>query len=127
MNDQGEIVYGLGAIKGVGEGPASEIVKVREQGGAFKDLFDFCARVDMKRFNKRVLEKLILSGSFDKLGPHRAALMATLEEAMRRAEQLATNQQSGFIDMFGLVHEPESAAHQTQDVEPWPDSVWLEG
>lgn len=127
VNSQGQIVYGLGAIKGVGEGPAAETVSVRNQGGAFKDLFDFCARVDMKRFNKRILEKLILSGSFDALGPHRAALMETLDEAMRRAEQLTTNQQSGLIDMFGLVHEPESPPAQFPEIEPWPDALWLDG
>ena len=83
VNEHGQIVYGLGAIKGVGEAPAMAIVQARKHGGVFSDLFDFCHRVDIQCFNKRILEKLILSGACDALGPHRAALMAILEEAMR--------------------------------------------
>lgn len=74
VNDNGEIVYGIGAIKGVGEGPIEALITAREQGGIFKDLFDLCARVDLKKINRRTFENLIMSGAFDKLGPHRAAL-----------------------------------------------------
>ena len=49
------------AVKGVGEAPVEAILEAREKGGPFKDLFDFCARVDLKRLNKRVTEKLIRS------------------------------------------------------------------
>src|SRR5690554_8202453 len=67
VNDDGAIVYGLGAVKGVGEGPIEAIIEARNQGGPFKDLFDFCERVGNKRLNKRVLEALVRCGAFDRL------------------------------------------------------------
>lgn len=117
VNNEGWIVYGLGAIKGVGEGPVEAIVEAREA-GLFKDLFDFCARVDLKRINKRTLEALIRSGALDRLGPHfheelkaykanidrnRAVLLAAMEEAVQAAEQTARSAESGHMDLFGGV------------------------
>lgn len=128
VNKQGHIVYGIGAIKGVGEGPIEAILQARQQHGSFTDLFDFCAKVDLKKLNRRVIEKLILSGAMDRLGPHRAALMASLEEAMKAAEQHAKAQAVGQDDLFGLLSpEPEHAATAFKQVAPWPDEVWLEG
>ncbi|WP_299490286.1 DNA polymerase III subunit alpha [uncultured Shewanella sp.] len=121
------IVYGIGAIKGVGEGPVESIIEAREQ-GPFTDLFDFCARVDLKKLNKRVLEKLIQAGAMDKLGPHRAAMMATLPEAIRAADQHAKAEAIGQHDMFGLLNsEPEDNKQQFVECAPWPDKIWLEG
>lgn len=128
VNPQGHIVYGIGAIKGVGEGPIEAIIEAREQGGPFHDLFDFCHRVDLKRLNKRVIEKLILSGAMDKLGPHRAAMMASLEEAIKGADQQAKAQAMGQDDLFGsLAPEPENSAKAFKMVPPWPDEIWLDG
>lgn len=128
VNEEGHIVYGIGAIKGVGEGPIEAIIEAREQGGPFHDLFDFCHRVDLKRLNKRVIEKLILSGAMDKLGPHRAAMMASLEEAMKGADQQAKAQAMGQDDLFGsLAPEPENSAKAFKVVPHWPDEVWLDG
>ncbi|WP_298775511.1 DNA polymerase III subunit alpha [uncultured Shewanella sp.] len=121
------IVYGIGAIKGVGEGPVESIIEARKQ-GAFTDLFDFCARVDLKKLNKRILEKLIQAGAMDKLGPHRAAMMATLPEAIRAADQHAKAEAIGQHDMFGLLNsEPEDNKQQFVECAPWPDKIWLEG
>ncbi|WP_323887253.1 DNA polymerase III subunit alpha [Aeromonas veronii] len=128
VNEDGHIVYGIGAVKGVGEGPIDAILSARDQGGPFRDLFDFCNRVDIKKLNKRVMEKLILSGAMDRLGPHRAALMATLEEAMRAAEQHAKAQAVGQVDMFGvLTEEIDDVKKAFANVPHWPDKVWLEG
>jgi DNA polymerase-3 subunit alpha len=117
VNNEGWIVYGLGAIKGVGEGPVEAIVEAR-QGGPFKDLFDFCSRVDLKRINKRTLDALIRSGALDRLGPYfheelkaykanidrnRAVLLAAMEEAVQAAEQTARSHDSGHMDLFGGV------------------------
>lgn len=123
VNDDGRIVYGLGAVKGVGEGPVEAIVEARAA-GPFKDLFDFCARVDLKRINKRTLEALIRSGALDRLGPYyqdepkayqasinlnRAVLLAAMEEAVQAAEQTARSADSGHMDLFGGVFaEPEA-------------------
>ncbi|GAA3535129.1 DNA polymerase III subunit alpha [Zobellella aerophila] len=127
VNEQGHIVYGIGAIKGVGEAPIESILAAREQGGPFRDLFDFCNRVDLKKLNKRVMEKLILSGAMDRLGPHRASLMATLEEAMKAADQHAKAEALGQGDMFGVLVEEAHIEHAFADVPAWPDKVWLEG
>ncbi|WP_047284119.1 MULTISPECIES: DNA polymerase III subunit alpha [Pseudomonas] len=123
VNDEGRIVYGLGAIKGVGEGPVEAITEAREA-GPFKDLFDFCARVDLKRINKRTLDGLIRSGALDRLGPHffdepkayqanidqnRAVLLAAMEEAIKAAEQTARTHDSGHADLFGGVFVDEDA------------------
>ena len=128
VNDDGEIVYGIGAIKGVGEGPIEAIIEARNQGGYFKELFDLCARSDMKKLNKRVLEKLIMSGAFDRLGPHRAALMRSLNEAMKAADQHAKAEALGQGDMFGvLAEEPEHVEQAYANVPPWPEQIVLEG
>ena len=102
------IIYGLGAIKGLGEGPVASIIAAREEGGSFRDLFDFCSRVDGRKVNKRALEALIRSGALDSIGPQvadlgkcRAVMMAALEEAVRMAEQHARNTSSGMGDLFG--------------------------
>ena len=128
VNDENEIVYGIGAVKGVGEGPIEAIIAARESGGPFVDLFDFCARVDLKKTNKRVLEKLVKSGAMDNLGPTRAMMFETLPEAIKAAEQHAKAQAIGQDDLFGLINEePEDTRQAFKDVPPWPEEVWLEG
>lgn len=128
VNDEGEIVYGIGAIKGVGEGPIEAVVEARQQGGHFKDIFDLCARTETKKLNRRVMEKLIMSGAFDKLGPHRAALMSSLEDALKAADQHAKAEAIGQSDMFGVLAEaPEQVERSYANVPKWPDQVVLEG
>lgn len=128
VDEQGRIVYGIGAIKGVGEGPIEAIIEAREQKGTFTDVFDFCAKVDIKRVNKRVLEKLVWSGAMDNLGPHRASIMATLPEALAAADQHAKAESHGQSDMFGLLTtEPEQVEKAFANVPEWPEKVWLDG
>ena len=105
VNENGEIVYGIGAIKGVGEGPIEALIGARSEGGIFKDLFDLCARVDLKKINRRTFESLIMSGAFDKLGPHRAALSKNLEDALKASDQHAKDEAMGQADMFGVLTE----------------------
>lgn len=128
VNSDGHIVYGIGAIKGVGEGPVESIMQAREQSGAFNDLFDFCEKIDIKKINKRVLEKLVLSGALDKLGPHRAALMATIKDALDTAVQTARASAAGQGDLFGMdTQEPENIEHAFKQVPKWSEKVWLDG
>ena len=135
VNENDEIVYGIGAIKGVGEGPIDAIIAAREEGGPFADLFDFCARVDIKKTNKRVLERLVRAGAMDALGPktkdggpHRAALFESLTEAIRAADQHAKAQAIGQHDLFGLINEePDDTRQAFKEVTPWPEEVWLDG
>ena len=124
VDDAGRIIYGLGAIKGLGEGPVESIISARNEGGPFKDLFDFCARVDPRKVNKRALEAIIRSGAADSLGPtynspnhmidhDRAVMFAAMSEAVKTAEQATANSNAGMMDLFGaVIAEDES----TKDV-----------
>lgn len=130
VNPDGEIVYGLGAIKGVGEGPIEAIVKARNDGaGDFKDFFDFCKRVGAKKLNKRVLEALVRSGALDKLGADRAVLWAAIGDALRSADQSERNQSSGIFDLFGDVEleQPRDPYEDYQSVRRWSDKERLKG
>ena len=123
------IRYGLGAIKGVGQGACEAIAEERKRGGEYKDLADFCRRVDSTKLNRRVLEALILSGSLDALAPNRASLMAQLPNAMKAADQHLKNKQSGQNDMFGAMM---GATAPTVDVDlptvtDWPLEQILQG
>jgi DNA polymerase-3 subunit alpha len=140
VNDEEQIVYGIGAVKGVGEGPIEAIITARKNGGPFTDLFDFCARLDLKKTNKRVLEKLIKSGAMDALGPmynkgctkeqgaNRSALFETLPEAIKAAEQHAKAESLGQNDLFGLINDEQTDSRQSfRAAKAWSEEVWLDG
>lgn len=128
VDESGAVVYGIGAIKGVGEGPIENIIEARNRGGYFKDLFDFCARIDLKKVNKRVIEKLIQAGALDRLGPHRAAMMASVDDAVKAAGQHHQAEAFGQADMFGVLTDaPEAVEQAYAQVPAWPEKVWLEG
>ncbi len=124
------ILYGLGAIKGLGQGAIDAILEARRSGGDFRDLFDFCQRIDAKRVNRRVLESLIKAGALDTLGTHRAALMASLNLALATADQVERARAAQQNDLFGMAAAPDSAAAPVAtyvDVPPWSDDLRLEG
>ncbi len=106
VDGENNIIYGLGAIKGLGEGPIENIINARKS-GPFTDLFDFCAKVDPRKVNKRALEALVRSGALDRLGPgvdvdyDRAVMWCALVEAVKTAEQSAANFNAGMVDLFG--------------------------
>ncbi len=135
VNQDGHVVYGLGAIKGVGEGPVEAIIQARQAGGPFADLFDFCSRINLKRVNKRTLEALVYSGALDRLGPffsaqpqeyleqldrNRAVLLEAMDLAVQTAGQLARDQESGSMDMFGALLESsaQDPYEQQKDARP---------
>ncbi len=101
VTDKGEIVYGLGAVKGVGEAAVEDLMQERQAGGEFKDLFDFCRRVDIKKMNRRSLEPLIYSGAMDVFGETRATLLASLNDALQLAEQKSRDEAQGQGNLFG--------------------------
>ena len=112
----GDIVYGLGAVRGVGSGPVESIIAAR-QTGPFASLRAFCLRVDAKRVHKQVIEALIHAGAMDEfagpgeaLGSVRARLLAELEQALQAAEQATRSATLGVSDMFGGVSEDEQPA-----------------
>ena len=118
--------YGLGAIKGTGQGAIEAIVEARdgmagEGGGPFHSFFDFCGRVDRKRVNKRAVEALIKAGAFDNLHPDRASLLGSVGLGFDWADtQIVNASQGGLFDDFGgdahgsSTQEPPLAA-----AEPW--------
>jgi len=114
--DEKTIAYGLGAIKGTGQAAIENIVQARER-GPFKDLFDFCRRVDKRVVNRRTIEALIKAGAFDKISDHRACLMATLDAAMASADQQAraANQNS----LFGEDEADAALTEQYTDIARW--------
>ncbi len=105
VNSANQVVYGLGAVKGVGEGPVAAIIEARETSGDFKDLFDFCKRVGSKKINKRVLEALVASGALDDLVPNkeRSVLYSAIPDAVQSADQSERNSDAGMMDLFGEI------------------------
>ncbi|NND82457.1 MAG: DNA polymerase III subunit alpha [Gammaproteobacteria bacterium] len=116
--DEKHIVYGLGAIKGIGRPVIESIIEARERGGAFKDLYDLCARVDAKKVNRRALEALIRSGALDDLGVHRASLIASIDLALDAASQQHRSQAAGQTDFFG-IEAPLETVQTYQNVDEW--------
>lgn len=124
--DDGTILYGLGAIKGLGESAIDTILDARRRDGVFKDLFDLCQRAESHKVNKRVFEALIKAGALDQLGVHRAALLATLPAAMAAANQHARDAAAGQVGLFGSVSEP-ATAHTYVDKPEWSEEERLDG
>ena len=131
-NDDNHIVYGLGAIKGVGQAAIEDMLIEREQKGPFLGLYDLCKRVDLRKFNRRVLDALIRGGAFDEFDPNRAAHLAELPTALKIAEQHGKASETGQHDLFSLGDgDSESPADNKEDtaytlnVEPWSDKERL--
>ena len=121
INDS-QILYGLGAIKGSGLAAIEVIVAAREVDGPFKNLFDFCNRLDLRKVNRRVIESLIRAGAFDKLEHNRAALLAAVNMAITSAEQ--NNNNAGQNSLFG---EPSEIKHDLPKIAAWtPQQALIE-
>ena len=117
-NSDQKIVYGLGAIKGVGEAAIESIVKERQQHGNYQDLQDFCYRCDLRKVNRRVLEALIRSGCFDHCATqNRATLLASLDTLLQAATQQDKAQSLGQGDLFSagsLEYADNKTAYYTK-------------
>lgn len=101
VTDNMKIVYGLGAIKGVGEAAIDSLIQERELNGDYQSLHDLCMRLETQKFNRRSLEAMIRSGACDCFNQTRATLMHHLPRAMQTAEQHHRNDSLGQNDMFG--------------------------
>ncbi len=124
------VIYGLGAIKGVGESAIESIIEERAGDGLYQDLFEFCRRVDLRKANRRVLESLIRSGAMDELGENRATLMSQLPLALKMAEQHLAMQEAGQNDLFGMSDEAvKSVPDQIipDACEEWEEQLRLQG
>jgi DNA polymerase III subunit alpha len=114
--DAGTIRYGLGGVRGTGEGAIEAIVEARRQ-KLFTDLFDFCSRVDKRIVNRRVVEALVRAGAFDALDANRARLLASVGRALEAAEQAEA--QASQQSLFGEAEAPRGGANIYVDAAPW--------
>ena len=128
--DRNTIRYGLGAVKGTGEQAVNVILKAREAGGPFKDLFDFCQRCDKRMVNRRTIEALIKAGAFDCIAPStgtgqadRHKLLASTGIAMDFAEQAERNAMQ--TSLFDIGSNAEEHAPQYIAVKPWDEKEQL--
>jgi DNA polymerase-3 subunit alpha len=122
VNTAGQIVYGLGAIKGAGQSALDDLLAERRENGDFSSFYDLCKRVVNRKVNRRVMESLIKSGAFDSLDDNPAKLFAQLPEALRMAEQYGKSAATGQNDFFGMMNEEAETADpvfEITHVEPW--------
>ena len=124
-----EIGYGMGAIKGVGEGAIESILEAREKSGGFHNLDSFCQYIDTRKVNRRVLEALIKSGAFDRFGKERAYLWKHLDQALQTAEQLSKNVARGQSDLFvsDMAANEQQSSEGEGIIAPWSDEERLRG
>jgi DNA polymerase-3 subunit alpha len=128
VNNDGHIVYGLGALKGVGQAAIEDMLAERNDNGLFLGLYDLCKRVDLRKFNRRVLEALIRAGAFDAFDDNRARHLAELPTALKVAEQHGKMAKTGQNDLFGLSGdeaEDEASDAYSSVVVPWTENERL--
>lgn len=113
-----QIRYGLGGVKGAGQGAIEAIIAARAE-GRFKDLFDFCKRVDRKQINRRTIESLIRAGAMDCFGVDRAILLASVAFAMEAAGQAAAA--ANQVSLFGGDDSDLVAPPEYVKTTPWTD------
>ena len=124
------IVYGLGAIKGVGEAVITDLMQVRAAQGPFRDLLDYACRIDHKKTSRRVFEALLRAGALDQLGPNRATLQVQLPFVLKVAEQQTQNQHVGIQDLFAAPNSQSISVDRRllpKSVAEWPDKQRLQG
>jgi DNA polymerase III subunit alpha len=113
------IRYGLGAVKGTGQQAIDAIVLAREEGGAFRSLYDFCVRVDRTKINKRTVEALIKAGAFDSLQLNRASLIASVDRAFDFANAAEANANQGGLFDMGDSHAASTQEPPLVEAMPW--------
>ncbi|HJM16054.1 MAG TPA: DNA polymerase III subunit alpha, partial [Flavobacteriales bacterium] len=125
VNKKGEIRFGLGAVKGVGEAAVRSIVSERKENGPYKDLEDFVCRISIKSANKRTLESISLSGGFDSFKIYRSQLfhidngMSYLERMTKFGNKVQIEKDSTQIDMFGEIGESSIQSPEIPNTDPW--------
>ena len=128
VKDPKTIIYGLGAIKGIGRSAIQGVIDARSSQGLYRDIFDFCQRTENRKINRRVCEALIRSGAMDVLGSNRATLFVNLSNALKSAEQQHKNQQAGQIDLFAGADAATTQTDFTSEIDqPMPMSERLAG
>ncbi len=119
------IRFGLASIKNVGAGAMQSVVEERQKAALFRSLEDFCARLDGRTVNRKILESLVKCGAFDGFGKSRAALFAEIDRAMLHAAGLQRDRASGQAALFDELHAMPGPANSSVTVEPWPRNEML--
>ena len=127
VENDSTIIYGLGAIKGVGQSAIESILQSRTDDGPFTDLYDLCQRVDLRKVNRRVFDALIRAGALDMLGETRATQQANLAQALKLAEQRSRDLDTGQNDLFGTVEAVVSTPTNRQILPEWEEEQRLQG
>jgi DNA polymerase-3 subunit alpha len=129
-----KVFFGLAGVKGVGEEAVGDIVAERNDNGPFRDIFELCERVNLRKINRRTLESLIKAGALDSLGPTRAGLMAALDRAVALGQKKAKEKAQGMISMLDMLGGSKNGAGAQADeparpaeeaVPEWPDEEKL--
>ncbi len=129
-SDARRVRYGLGAVRGVGEGAVEALIAEREARGPFVSLEDLCRRLDLQKVNRRALEALLRCGSLDGLGENRATLMQRLSAAMQLGDQNTRAHEAGQNDLFGLASDERTSASPVRRgaaLPEWSAAVRLAG
>ncbi len=122
VNAQGEILYGLGALKGMGKGAIDLLLEEKYKNGPYKSLFDLCRRVDLRKISRKVLEALIGSGACDIWGINRGIIFDNMEKAIKGAEKANHNKSQGQFDLFSMLEMPETETTTEEEYDsakPW--------
>jgi DNA polymerase-3 subunit alpha len=119
-----DIRFGLAAIKNVGEGAVAAVLEAREQGGPFRSLHDLCERVDLRVVNRRVIESLVKSGSFDSVDRRRSAVFAAIEGAMETGQKSRRDREQGQSSLLGMLGGEEGLPPATGAIVEGP--AWAE-
>jgi len=122
--EDGEVLYALGAIRNVGLAAMEHLVQVREEGGPFRDLFDFVERVDPRQVNKRALENLARAGAFDSIHPNRAQILAAADTLIAYGQSMAAERASSQGALFG--DQGDAARPRLPKTEPWGQTQQLD-
>ena len=122
-----DILFGLSALKNVGEGAVEAALQSRRDGGPFRSLFDFCDRVDLRAVNRRVIESFVKSGTFDSTDARRSALFAAIDRAMEGGQKRQRDRESGQASLFGAAGPAvaEPAQERVADAPPWSEAERL--
>ncbi|HWA59908.1 MAG TPA: DNA polymerase III subunit alpha, partial [Caulobacteraceae bacterium] len=115
--EDGKVLYALGAVRNVGEAAMKHVVEVRDEGGRFRDLFDFLERIDPRQVNKRALENLARAGAFDSIHPNRAQIVEAADTLIAYAQSVAADRASAQVSLFG--DQSDAARPRLPKTEAW--------
>ncbi len=123
----GEIVFGLSAIKNVGAKAIDSIIEARNSKGKIESIFDFCKKVDLRLNNKRVIESLVKAGAFDAFGEFRSRLFESIDSAIDEAQQKQKDEEMGRMALFGSAdgEEQQEAGNLLPDIPEWTEKELL--